>query len=59
MGTIKYRNNKNLVDAEEIKKRWKDYTGELYKKGLNEPDYSDDVVSHPEPHILELKSSGL
>ena len=54
MGTIKYRNNKDLVDAEEIKKRWKEYTGELYKKDLNELDFYDFVVSHPEPDILEF-----
>ena len=39
MGSIKDRNNRDLVDAEEIKKRWKEYTDELYKKDLNEPDY--------------------
>ena len=55
VGTIKYRNSKDLGDAEDIKKRWKEYTKELNKKGLNEPDYSDDVVSHPEPHILEFE----
>ena len=43
-----------LVDAEEIKKRWKEYMEELYKKTLNELDYYDGVVSHPEPDILEL-----
>ena len=53
-GTIKYRNSKDLVDAEDIK-TWKEYTEELYNKGLNEPDYSDDVVSHPEPDILEFE----
>ena len=47
---------KDLVDAEEIKKRWKDYMEELCKKGLNEPDYYDGVVSHPEP-IWNAKSS--
>ena len=55
MGTIKYRNSKDLGDAEDIKKRWKEYTKELNKKGLNEQDYSDDVVSHTEPHILEFE----
>ena len=39
----------------EIKKRWKEYTEELYKKDLNEPDYYDGVVSHPEPDILECE----
>ena len=55
MGTIKDRNGRDLVDAEEIKKRWKEYTEELYKKDLNELDYSDDVVSHPEPNILKTE----
>ena len=43
----------DLVDAEEIKKRWKEYTEELYKKDLKEPDYYYSVVSHLEPDILE------
>ena len=47
MGTIKDRNSRDLVDTEEIKKRWKEYTGELYKKDLNEQDYYDGVVSRP------------
>ena len=55
MGTIKDRNSRDLVDTEEIKKRWKEYTGELYKKDLNEQDQYDGVVSHPEPAILECK----
>ena len=54
MGTIKDRNGRDLVNAEAIKKRWKEYT-ELYKKDLNEPDYYDGVVSHPEPDILECE----
>ena len=49
------RNGRDLVDAEEIKKRWKEYMQELYKKDLNEPDYYDDVVGHSEPEILECK----
>ena len=55
MGKIKDKNGKDLVDTEEIKKRWKEYTEELYKKDLNELDYYDGVVSHPEPDILECK----
>ena len=55
MGTIKDKNGRNLGDTEEIKKRWKEYMEELYKKDLNEPDYYDGVVSHPEPDILECK----
>ena len=61
MDIIKDKNGQDLVDTEEIKKRWKESTEELYKKDLNELDYSDGVVSHPEPDILECevkKSSG-
>ena len=58
MGTIKDINIRNLVEAEEIKKRWKEYMEELYKKDLNEPDYYDGVVSHPEPGVLENEVSG-
>ena len=49
MGTIKDRNVKDLREAEEIKKRWQEYTEELYKKGLNDPDNHDGVASHLEP----------
>ena len=61
IGTIKDRNSRDPVDAEEIKKRWKKYMEEHYKKDPNEPDYYNGVVwlSHPEPGILECKSSGL
>ena len=45
MGTIKDKSGRDLVDAEEIKKRWKEYMEELYKKDLNEPDYYDVVIS--------------
>ena len=55
MGKIKDKNGRDLVDAEEIKKRWKVYMEELYKKDLNEPDYYDGVVSHPEPDIPQSK----
>ena len=53
MGTIKDKNGRDLVDTEEIKRRWKEYMEELYKKDLNDPDYQEGVVSHPEPDILE------
>ena len=53
MGTIKNRNGKDLVETEEIKK-WQEYT-ELYKKGLNDPDNHNDVVTHLEPDILEYE----
>ena len=55
MGTIKDRNGKDLTEAEEIKKRWQEYTEELYKKGLNDPDNHDGVVTHLEPDILECE----
>ena len=47
MGTIKDRNSKDLTEAEEIKKRWKEYTEELYKKNLNNPDIHNGVVTNP------------
>ena len=55
MGTIKDKNGRGLVDTEEIKKRWKEYMEELCKKDLNDPDYYEGVVSHPEPDILECE----
>ena len=55
MGTIKDRNAKDLTEAEEIKKRWQEYTQELYKKVLNDPDNHDGVVTHLEPDILECE----
>ena len=55
MGTIKDKNGRDLVGAEEIKKRWKEYMEELYKKDLNDPDYYNGMVSHPEPDILECE----
>ena len=55
MGTIKDRNSEDLTEAEEIKKRWQEYTEELYKKGVNHPGNLNDVVSHLEPDILECK----
>ena len=61
MDIIKDKNGQDLVDTEEIRKRWKEYTEELYKKDLNELHYYHGVVSHPEPDILECevkKSSG-
>ena len=56
MGTIKDKHGRDLVDAEEIKKRWKEYTEEWYKKDLNEPDHYNGVVSHPNPDILECEA---
>ena len=54
-GPVKDKNGKDLTDTEEVKERWNEYIEKLYKKYLNEPDYYDGVVSHPEPDILECK----
>ena len=54
MGTIKDRNDMDLKKAEDIKKRWQEYT-ELYKKDLHDPDNCDGVITHLEPDILECK----
>ena len=53
MGTIKDRNGMDLTEAEVIKNRWQEYTGELYKKDLHDPDNHDGVFTHLEPDILE------
>ena len=53
MGTIKNRNGMDLTEAEDIKKRWQEYTEELYKKDLHDPDDHDGVITHLEPDILE------
>ena len=55
MGTIKDRNSMDLVEAEDIKKRWQGYTEELYKKDLHDPDNHDGVITHLEPDILECE----
>ena len=55
MGTIKDRNGIDLIEAEDIKERWQEYTEELYKKGLNDPGNHGDVISHLEPDILECE----
>ena len=55
MGTIKDRNRMDLTEAEDIKKTWQEYTEELYKKYLHDPDNHDDVITHLEPDILECK----
>ena len=54
MGTIKDRNGLDLTEAEDIKKRWQEYT-ELYKEDLHDPDNHDSVITHVEPNILEYK----
>ena len=55
MGTIKDRNGMDLTEAEDIKKRWQEYTEELYKKDLHDPDKHDGVITHLEPDILECE----
>ena len=55
MGTIKDRNGMELTEAEDIKKRWQEYTEELYKKDLHDPDNHDDVITHLGPVILECE----
>ena len=55
MGTIKDRNCMNLTESEDIKKRWQEYTEELYKKDLHDPDNQDGVIIHLEPDILECQ----
>ena len=55
MGTIKFRNGMDLTEAEVIKRRWQQYTEELYKKDLHDPDNCDGVITHLEPDILECK----
>ena len=55
MGSIKDRNGSDLTEAEEIKKRWQEYTEELYKKDLNDPGNCDGVIMHLEPDILECE----
>ena len=52
---IKDRNNKDLIEAEEIKKRWQEYREELYEKGLNDPDNHDGMVTHVEPDVLKCE----
>ena len=55
MGTIKDRNGIDLAEAEDIKKRWKEYMEELYKKDLSDPDNCNGVITHLEPDILECE----
>ena len=55
MASIKDRNDRNLPEAEDIKKRWQEYTEELYKKDLHNPDNHNGVITHLEPNILECE----
>ena len=58
MDSIKDRNGMDLTEAEDIKKRWQEYTEELYKKDINDQDNHDGEITHLEPDILDVKSSG-
>ena len=55
MGSIKDRNGMDLTEAEDIKKRWQEYTEELYRKDLHDPDKHNGVITHLEPDILEYE----
>ena len=55
MGSMKDRNGMDLTEAEDIKKRWQEYTEELYEKDLHDPDNQDGVITHLEPDILECE----
>ena len=58
MGSIKVRNGMDRIEAEDIKKRWQEYTEELYKKDLHDPDNHDGEITHLEPDILESEVKG-
>ena len=58
MGKIKDRNHVDLTEAEDTKKRWQEYTEELSKKDLHDPDNHDGVITHLEPESWNMKSSG-
>ena len=55
IGTLEDRNGRDLTEAEDIKKRWQEYTEELYKKDLHDPDNHNGVITHLEPDILEYE----
>ena len=59
MASIKDRNCMDVTETEDIKKRWQQYVEELYKKDLHDPDNHGGVITHLEPDILNVKSSGL
>ena len=58
LSTLKDRNGMDLTEAEDIKKRWQEYTEELYKKDLHDQDNQDSIITHLEPDILECVPSG-
>ena len=55
MGSIKDKNGMDLTEAEDVKKRWQEYTGKLYKRELHDPDNHNGVITHLEPDILECE----
>ena len=55
MGSIKDKNGMDLTEAEDFKKRWQEYTEELYKEDIHDPDNHDGVITHLEPGILKCK----
>ena len=55
IGSVKDRNGRDLTEAEDIKKRWQEYTERLYKKDLYDPDNHDGLITHLEPEILECE----
>ena len=57
MGSMMDKNGRQLTEADDIKKRWQEYTEELYKKDLHEPNNHNGVITHLEPDILDAKSS--
>ena len=59
MGSIKDRNGMDLIEAESIKKRWQEYTEELYKKDVHDPDNPHGVITHLEPDIWNVKSTAV
>ena len=59
MGSLKDGNRMDLTEAEDIKKRWQEYTEELYKKDLHDPDNHNGVITHIEPDILECEGNGI
>ena len=58
MGSIKDRKGTDLTEAEDIKKKWQEYTEEIYKKDLNDPDNHDGVITQLEPDIMEYEVKG-
>ena len=58
MGSIKDSNGMDLTEAEDIKKRWQEYTEEQYKKDFNDPDKHEGMITHLEPDIQSMKSNG-